>query len=61
MGDGSHVLDEGDFQTGGLKRTNSGLKMCIRDSSIAILKDHTEIMTRSWDDPNFYPDTFSFK
>ena len=25
MGDGSHVLDEGDFQTGGLKRTDSGL------------------------------------
>ena len=31
------------------------------EHSIAILKDRTEIMTRSWDDPNFDPDTFSFK
>lgn len=25
MGDGSHVLDQGDFQAGSLQRTNSGL------------------------------------
>ena len=41
--------------------------MCIRDRaahfehSIAILKDRTEIMTRSWDDPDFDPATFSLK
>ena len=31
------------------------------EHSIAILKDRTEIMTRSWDDPDFDPATFSLK
>ena len=29
--------------------------------SNAILKDHTEIMTRFWDDPDFDPEKFSLK
>ena len=31
------------------------------ERSNAILKDHTEIMTRFWDDPDFDPEKFSLK
>ena len=31
------------------------------EHSNAILKDHTEIMTRFWDDPDFDPETFCLK
>ena len=42
-------------------KTKDGGLAAHFEHSIAILKDRTEIMTRSWDDPNFDPDTFSFK
>ena len=42
-------------------KTRDGGLAAHFEHSIAILKDRTEIMTRSWDDPNFDPDTFSFK
>ena len=42
-------------------KTKDGGLAAHFEHSIAILKDRTEIMTRSWDDPSFDPDTFSFK
>ena len=42
-------------------KTKDGGLAAHFEHSVAILKDRTEIMTRSWDDPNFDPDTFSFK
>ena len=42
-------------------KTKDGGLAAHFEHSIAILKDHTEIMTKSWDDPDFDPSTFSFK
>ena len=42
-------------------KTKDGGLAAHFEHSIAILKDHTEIMTRSWDDPDFDPATFSLK
>ena len=42
-------------------KTKDGGLAAHFEHSIAILKDHTEIMTKSWDDPDFDPNTFSFK
>ena len=42
-------------------KTRDGGLAAHFEHSIAILKDRTEIMTRSWDDPSFDPDTFSLK
>ena len=42
-------------------KTKDGGLAAHFEHSIAILKDHTEIMTRSWDDPDFDPDTFRFQ
>ena len=42
-------------------KTKDGGLAAHFEHSIAILKDRTEIMTRSWDDPSFDPDTFSLK
>ena len=42
-------------------KTKDGGLAAHFEHSIAILKDRTEIMTRSWDDPDFDPATFSLK
>ena len=44
-----------------LLKTKDGGLAAHFEHSIAILKDRTEIMTRSWDDPDFDPATFSLK
>mgnify|MGYP000803524239 CR=1 FL=1 len=43
-----------------VKTKDGGLAAHFEHSN-AILKDHTEIMTRFWDDPDFDPATFSLK
>ena len=43
-----------------VKTKDGGLAAHFEHSN-AILKDHTEIMTRFWDDPDFDPETFSLK
>ena len=42
-------------------KTKDGGLAAHFEHSIAILKDHTEIMTRFWDDPDFDPEKFSLK
>jgi len=42
-----------------VKTKDGGLAAHFEHSN-AILKDHTEIMTRFWDDPDFDPETFHF-
>ena len=44
----------------GRKTKDGGLAAHFEHSN-AILKDHTEIMTRFWDDPDFDPETFCLK
>ena len=43
-----------------VKTKDGGLAAHFEHSN-AILKDHTEIMTRFWDDPDFDPEKFSLK
>ena len=43
-----------------VKTKDGGLAAHFEHSN-AILKDHTEIMTRFWDDPDFDPETFCLK
>ena len=60
------MICQGDYK---IKQLSDGWTVKTKDGglaahfehSIAILKDHTEIMTRSWDDPDFDPATFSLK
>ena len=60
------MICQGDYK---IKQLSDGWTVKTKDGglaahfehSIAILKDHTEIMTKSWDDPDFDPSTFSFK
>ena len=60
------MICQGDYK---IKQLSDGWTVKTKDGglaahfehSIAILKDRTEIMTRSWDDPDFAPATFSLK
>ena len=60
------MICQGDYK---IKQLSDGWTVKTKDGglaahfehSIAILKDRTEIMTRSWDDPDFDPATFSLK
>ena len=60
------MICQGDYK---IKQLSDGWTVKTKDGglaahfehSIAILKDRTEVMTRSWDDPDFDPATFSMK